>query len=414
MPLLPGATRSTLHTYQIHACWEDTMKDAWDADGHVDEWEGTFSDEYLDPKFRDQRPTVVNANAEGTYFSWDIPGRGLFRVGSSPSSKGGVNAAENVKLSRWRGSMESGEFRSAAARAELLDAENTYLQVNYPTLLLAHPLTGDAALNQALTRSYNNWIADISNQDADRFKWVTVIDPSDPKAAAKEIERTKDMGSVGVMVFGVYENKAIDHSDFEPIWAAAQDTGLPLAVHPGRSAMALSDTYDDFAEHQFHFSVLMGFKRIMVSGILDRFPGVKVGFLETGCTWVDFMVEQTELVVHDAQFRAELGATRAEHDALIAKGLPDMTPDEYIKAGRVFLGFEVNEAMLPYVIDRWGADCWVYASDIPHGHRILDSPGYLMGRTDVPEDAKQKLLRDNVAKFYGLTITEEARVGGAS
>jgi len=308
--------------------------------------------------------------------------------------------------------MESGEFRSAAARAEVLATENTYLQVNYPTLLLAHPLTGDAELNQALTRSYNNWISDISNQDSDRFKWVTVIDPGDPMAAAREIERTKEMGSVGVMVFGVYEDKAIDHPDFEPIWAAAQDTGLPLAVHPGRSAMALSDTYHDFAEHQFHFSVLMGFKRVMVSGILDRFPGVNVGFLETGCTWVDFMVEQVDLVVHDAQFRAELGATRAEHDALIAKGLPKMTPDEYIKAGRVFLGFEVDEAMLPYVIDRWGADCWVYASDIPHGHRILDSPSFLMGRADVPEDAKMKLLKDNTARFYGLEVPKEAPVGG--
>lgn len=389
------------------------MRDAWDADGHVDEWEGTFADPYLDPEFKDRRPTVVNANPEGTYFSWNIPGRGAFRVGSSPSSKGGVNARENVRLARWRGTMESGEFRSAAARAEVLDAENTYLQVNYPTLLLAHPLTGDAALNQALTRSYNNWIADISDQDPDRFKWVTVIDPTDPRAAAKEIERTKEMGSVGVMVFGVYEDKAIDHPDFEPIWTAAQDTGLPLAIHPGRSAMALAGTYSDFAEHQFHFSVLMGFKRVMVSGILDRFPGVTVGFLETGCTWVDFMVEQVDLVVHDARFRAELGATRAEHDALIANGLPGMTPDEYIKAGRVFLGFEVDEQMLPYVIERWGPDCWVYASDIPHGHRIVDSPGQLMARADVPEHAKQKLLRDNTASFYGLKLPEEAPVGRA-
>ena len=114
-----------------------------------------------------------------------------------------------------------------------------------------------------------------------------------------------------------------------------------------------------------------------------------------------------------ARFRAELGATRAEHDALIANGLPGMTPDEYIKAGRVFLGFEVDEQMLPYVIERWGPDCWVYASDIPHGHRIVDSPGQLMARADVPEHAKQKLLRDNTASFYGLKLPEEAPVGRA-
>ena len=55
------------------------MLKAFDADGHVDEWEGTFSDEYLEPAFREQRPVVVDADLQGTYFTWNIPGRGLWR-----------------------------------------------------------------------------------------------------------------------------------------------------------------------------------------------------------------------------------------------------------------------------------------------------------------------------------------------
>lgn len=380
------------------------MLKAWDADGHVDEWEGTFADEYLEPAFRDKRPTVVNADAEGTYFTWDIPGRGHFRVGSSPSSKGDVNSQENARLGDWRGTLESGEFRSAAARSLVLDAENTSVQVNYPTLLLSHPLTPDVALNQALTRAYNNWISDISNQEPDRYKWVTVIDPTDPDEAAREIERTKAMGSVGVMVFGMYGGRTIDDDFFAPIWRAANEAQIPLAVHPGRGANDVDTVNPNYGRAQFHMSVLLGFRHIMASGVLDKYPKVNVGFLETGCTWVDFAVEQVDLIVHDTKFRAELGATRKEHDALLAKGLPDLLPEDYIKAGRVFLGFEVDEEMLPYVLERWGHDPWVYASDIPHGHRIVDAPKQLMARTDVPEAAKSKILRDNIGRFYNLEV----------
>ena len=377
---------------------------AWDADGHVDEWEGTFADAYLEPAFRDRRPTVVNADEAGTYFTWEIPGRGRFRVGSSPSSKGNVNAQENERLADWRGSMESGEFRSAAARAQVLDAEETGVQVNYPTLLLAHPLTPDTALNQALTRAYNNWIADISNQDPGRFKWVTVIDPTDPAEAAREILRSKDMGSVGVMVAGTYGSRAIADPFFDPVWAAAQETGLPLAVHPCFGSQGLADEYAAYGANQFHLSVLIGFRSVLSSNVLDRFPGVRVGFLETGCTWLDFAAEQVDLIVHDAKFRDERGAARAEHRARIARGLPEGSVEDYIRAGRVFVGFEVDEEMVPYVLQRWGEDCWVYASDIPHGHRILSAPQQFMNRPDISAQAKRKLLIDNTARFYGLPI----------
>tara|TARA_A100001037_G_scaffold56602_1_gene48871 strand:+ start:23044 stop:24192 length:1149 start_codon:yes stop_codon:yes gene_type:complete len=380
------------------------MLQAWDADGHVDEWEGTFSDEYLEPKFREQRPVVVDADPEGTYFTWNIPGRGLWRVGSSPSSKGGVNSQENIRLAEWRGSLESGEFRSAAARSELLDQENTKLQVNYPTLFLYHPTTLDISLNQALTRSYNNWISDISNQEPERYKWVTVIDAHEPEEAAREIFRTKEMGSVGIMVHGMYGSRTIDDDFFSPIWSAAQETQLPLAVHPGRGSLEVYTVNTNYAAAQFHMSVLLGFRHIMASGVLDRYPGVNVGFLETGCSWVDFAVEQVDLIVHDTKFRAELGATRAEHDALLAKGLPKLTPEEYIKSGRVYIGFEVDETMLPYVIERWGENCWVYASDIPHGHRIVNAPQQLESRCDITQAVKKKLLIDNTANFYNLPI----------
>ena len=62
---------------------------ALDGDGHVEEWEATFSDEYLEPEFRDRRPVVVETGEFEHDYIWEI-GDKRVRVGGSPSSKDGV------------------------------------------------------------------------------------------------------------------------------------------------------------------------------------------------------------------------------------------------------------------------------------------------------------------------------------
>jgi len=305
-------------------------------------------------------------------------------------------------MAKWRGPHESGEFHSAADRLAVMDAEDTWLSVNYPTLFLQWPVAKDRSLNQALTRAYNNWVADISNQAPDRLKWVTVIDAHDPQEAAREMLRTKEMGSVGVMVLGQYGAKALDHPDFTPIWATANDIGMPVNVHPGWGSLDAMRDYPGVAGDQFLTSVVRGFKTICASGLLDRFPNVKVSFLETGCTWVDYAVEVMDFELDNIRDRIKLGALRAEQQPIVARGLPKMTPLEYIQAGRIFIGFEVDDDLLPYMVKKYGTDCWTYASDIPHAHRKPDSARYVLNRPDLSDAAKRRILWEGTARLYGF------------
>ena len=77
-------------------------------------------------------------------------------------------------------------------------------------------------------------------------------------------------------------------------------------------------------------------------------------------------------------------------------------PEEYIRRGQIYFGFEVDERLLPFAVEEFGDECWLYGSDIPHGDRLVDSVGVFLERTDIGEDTKRKLLVDNVARFYGL------------
>ena len=382
---------------------------ALDGDGHVEEWEGTFSDDYLEPAFRDRRPQVIETGEFEHDYIWLI-GDKKIRIGGSPSSRGGVVSTEYEMMAKWRGPHESGEFHSAQDRLDVMDQESTWLSVNYPTLFLRWPIADDPKLNQALTRAYNNWVADISSQAPDRLKWVTVIDPSDPQEAVREIYRTKDMGSLGIQVFGDFDNMALDDPALESIWAACNETSMPINVHPGMGALNANKTYANIAGDQFLMSVVRGFKTIMGSGVLDRYPNVNVSFLETGCTWVDFAVAVMDFTLDNLKDRIKLGTLRSEHQPLIDRGLPKMTPMEYIKAGRVFIGFEVDDDLLPYMVNKYGTDCWVYASDIPHAHRLPDSPAYLMNREDLDKATKHRILFEGTSRLYGLPVPDGAGV----
>ena len=119
---------------------------------------------------------------------------------------------------------------------------------------------------------------------------------------------------------------------------------------------------------------------------------------------MDFTLDSIrERIKHDA--------LRAEHAPIIERGLPKMTPMEYIKAGRIFIGFEVDDDLLPYMVNKYGTDCWVYASDIPHAHRKPDSPKIILNRTDLPQSAKEKILRHGTAKLYGLNLPAMTKAG---
>ena len=124
---------------------------AFDGDGHVEEWEETFSDKYLDPEFRDQRPVVVETGEYEHDYKWKI-GEDTFRIGGSPSSKDGVVSTEYIKMAKWRGPHESGEFHSAKDRLEVMDAEDTWLSVNYPTLFLSWPISACQIRTERLYR----------------------------------------------------------------------------------------------------------------------------------------------------------------------------------------------------------------------------------------------------------------------
>jgi predicted TIM-barrel fold metal-dependent hydrolase len=368
-----------------------------DGDGHIYEWQHTFADEYLDPAFHHRRPVIVDGPWQLHWLVDNVAFPGLYgteRFGfeGSPVSRGDVRRDSIAPKPESLGVLE---MRDQTERLALHAAEGIDVAVIYPTLFLVRPLSTDPKFEAALCASYNSWMTDVC-AGSDALEWVAVIDFHDPEAAALEIERAKGLGAVGVMAPGMVDRESITAPRFEPIWAAAEEQDLAVGVH-----VAYCTPMNTYA---FLYSVLMGCEQVMASGILDRHPGLRVGFLEASCNWVPFMIERLEEKANPERRRykpdrpldttldrPEQGGYRAE-----------LTPQEYIDRGNLYFGFEVEDPLLPYCVEHFGDDCWIYGSDIPHGDRLANAAKVLDQRADLEAEAKRKMLLDNVARFYAL------------
>jgi predicted TIM-barrel fold metal-dependent hydrolase len=78
-------------------------------------------------------------------------------------------------------------------------------------------------------------------------------------------------------------------------------------------------------------------------------------------------------------------------------------PMEYVKKGNLYFSAEVEDALLPQVLELVGDGQIVFGSDMPHGDRERFAAGMLRERHDISDAAKTKILESNPVKFYNLS-----------
>jgi len=367
-----------------------------DADGHVEEHEATFSDDFLEPAFRDRRPVIVASGNRAFWMCDDrlIPklvGRACNVMGT-PTGYGHV--PREITAAKPE-SVESLELHGTAIRLADNQREDIDLQVLYSTLFLAGPLSADPQVNQALCRSWNRWIAQVCSEDQEHFRWVAVVDLADVAGAVTTLREARGLpGNLGVMLLGTVGDRMLDAPEFEPFWAAAAEMDLPVAVHVGWPCPSLNNLYDNLFNSQvapFVISLFMAFVNAVSSGLFDRYPQLRVAFLEAGSEWLPYWIN------------------RMQHYYEVSERIPQIDyrakepPLTYLQRGNIYVTAEAEEPLLPQVLAQCGDDCLLWASDIPHSDRERFAVRHLRAREDVSDTSKTKLLWDNPRRFYGLT-----------
>ena len=265
--------------------------------------------------------------------------------------------------------------------------------VLYPTGSLACGWLREPGFAAARASAYNDWLSDVYLKADSRFKGVALLPVQDPPAAALELRRAvTDLGMVGGMLpegphlFGKPE--------FDVLYEEAQRLGVPLAAHgSGR----LTGLYDEFLFDnlsQVHslghaFTQMKQFVSIILSGVPEKFPELKLAFLEAGCGWAVYLLDRMDERWH----------LRGREDApLLAK-----SPSEYLASGNIFISCEADERMLPETLRVLGEDVVVFASDFPHWDaEFPENIRRLLAREDLTPAQREKVAGLNAQRLYGL------------
>jgi uncharacterized protein len=262
----------------------------------------------------------------------------------------------------------------------------------------------DKPLAAVLCHAVNRWLVEeYLAPDPKRLKGVGLIPVQDPPAAVRELEfLAKQRASVvsAMLPTNVYGIN-LGHRMFDPVYAAAQDLDIPLSVHPqtehdgqygvwgvmGAGSEGM-EKYSYVHMTSFPFELMIALMHMIGEGVFDRFPRLKVGFMEGACGWLPFWSERLDEHFHKL---------RPQWPLLKRK------PSEIIKSSQVAFTCEPEEAILPYVLDTIGITQVMYASDYRHwDSEFPDSVKEIKKIPGMTEDKLRHVLGDNARSWFNL------------
>jgi predicted TIM-barrel fold metal-dependent hydrolase len=332
-----------------------------DADAHVIECEQTWS--YL--KDEKMRPYLINPGG-GRPQNWLIDGRVFNR---------GVNLDRNLPL-------DICEMRDLEGRLRHMDELNIDIQVLYPSLFL-RPLTAKAEIEQAICRSYNQWLIDICGAGEGRLRWVAMVPVIDIENAVSEVQFVKANGACGIFMRGLVDDKRLSHPYFFPLYEAAQNANLPICVHASTGNFDWVRLFDgESGFMRFKAPVLSAFHAIVHDRIPQKFPLLRFGFIEVRAQWVPYMA-------------VEIARRFSRANKAVARNL--------IRDNHVYIACQTDDD-LPYVLKYAGEDNIVIGSDYGHNDTSteIEALRIIKEKGEVDPNVIDKILFDNAKALYGI------------
>ena len=271
------------------------------------------------------------------------------------------------------------------ARLKDLALDGVSAEVLYPTLGANAWRIEDHELEAAHIRTYNDWVAEFCSAAPERFWGQAMISIWDIDGAVQELERCKGAGLRGATIpIGPPEQLPYTSPHYEKFWAAAQALEMPLSMHIN-SLQVPRPEWGLLPYPVTKFHAMWSMADLIGSGVLERYPELKIIFAETGSGWIPYFAQEYEYYLSDGR--------------LGGKTLP-LAPSEYIYR-QVYTTF-IGDKLGGYLAADYGKDNFLWSSDYPHpactwpysGEIIAQDLGHLAPET------RANIIRSTIAKLY--------------
>ena len=247
----------------------------------------------------------------------------------------------------------------------------------------------------ALAASSNDQLAQTIARHPTRFSGLAAFAPHAPEAAAQEIERSVNrLGLKGALVNSHTQGRYMDDPYFWPIFEACEALDVPLYIHPNTPSPQMVEPFLsrclDAAIYGFAAETGLHVLRLIVSGLFDRFPRLKIvlGHLGEGLPFwlyrIDFM-----------------------HAGIVRSGRSDgvrplqRRPSDYLRENFYYTTSGMAwEPSIRFVMEQMGHDRVMYAMDYPY--QFVKDEVDAMDALPMSPEHKKMFFQTNAERLFRL------------
>jgi predicted TIM-barrel fold metal-dependent hydrolase len=362
-----------------------------DADGHVLEPMDMF-EKYMDPAYRERAPRLIvdTDGKERLLIEGKIYGshKGLGLLGAIGARQGAVSEAMKYVEGR------KGGF-DPHARIVDMDLDGIDAAFLYPSIGLFSGAIADPKLAAAACRGYNRWLADYCQPYPDRLFGVAMLPMQSIDLAIDEMRfARKELGFRGGFLRpNPYNGRMLHHPDYAPFWAEVQELDFSIGLHEGSTGGMPQVGVDRFqtrgARHiiSHTMEMMLAAMSVIWEGVCDRYPRVRVAFLESGGGWIAPWLDRMDRHFDDEGFNDS--------------GL-SMRPSELFRRN-CWISFEPVEGSLSVLAEYIGPHKILWATDYPHPDGFFPgAPALIANRPELSAETKRQILAGGAKGFYKL------------
>ncbi len=295
---------------------------------------------------------------------------------------------------------ERGQWRPTVAELRLEDMDRDGVE--------GHVLYGapgglfegsDSELTEVIVAAYNKWLADFSSVSPGRLIGIGVLPTHSAESATRELQHCAELGLKGVQFRAYAAYRYPWDLVWEPLWAAAAETGLSISFHIGGDTTW--STGQAFKAPQGSGSMATRTATVpsrvdevlctlIHAGILKRHPKFKAVLAESGIGWIPYMLERV-----DRKYEERHASNRDDAVDL------DMQPSDYYRR-QMFATFQEDPFGIQ-LIDYLGRHTVMWASDYPHADSVWPRSHETVEAAFKGVDPKitRMAVRENALGLYG-------------
>jgi predicted TIM-barrel fold metal-dependent hydrolase len=276
----------------------------------------------------------------------------------------------------------------------------------------------DPELTRAGAAAYNRWLADFCAQAPGRLCGQALVTFDDIDQAVQDVGWAQEHGLGGITMPALYPGGTYFFDPaLDPIWAAIEESGLPISQHGGVGAPTytppgLAAILTLAYEHAFYSGRSLW--QMIVGGVFDRFPGLRVVFVETEAYWIGPALqhfdkrmqlgdEWTEFAAHLQRARA---FSRMPSEYWATNCYAGISPFHPAQLPLAQLGSGYEPADEEFML---GTDRAMFGVDYPHFESIYPATREqvvaLAAEPTVTDADLERILFSNAVDVYGFDET---------